>query len=780
MNLTTQKINDVVPDRATVEHISEKLGLNKKLVELLILRGYDNIDSINVFLHPDADNLYPPESMLGMTECCERIRQAIENKEKIVVYGDYDADGICASAILSLYLSTCGLEVHTHIPDRLGEGYGLSVESIERIIDETMPDLIITCDCGISAIEEVELAKDLGVDIIVTDHHEVGENKPDCIVVNPHQTECKYPFKDLCGAGVALKIVQALGGVEAADNYFDLAAIATIADLVSLTDENRLIVQFGLERMTKSKNFGILALLDALKLKTVTSSDIAFKIAPRINAAGRMGSAYRAFELFTSDDPAVVAEMLEQIMQANTDRKTLCDEIYAQALTILRNEDLVKNRAIILSSECWEKGVTGILAARLVNDFKRPAFILVKNDDEYKGTCRSIDGINIYEILSKNSDLLKEYGGHNQAAGFTIMPENIEEFKSRVYSELASVDISAFIPSLKYDMELDANDVTREFAKSLGLLEPTGNNGNPKPMFMTRTSSLTATPLKTNPSHTILKTDDGLQFFAYNSYNLNSYYSGATDREMVYELVDSDYSPRLYLRGCAPSKLAVNDALAKAAYLRMLNYEETDEVDYKVYASDELDRLIDDPFGILLIAGCKATYDKFAASPNKNVIMHEMLCETAVNVYTRLIVSPELSKNFMLENYKKVIFLDSPPSTAVIGYINRRSHADVYIPKIDSRAEMFDCIRADRALFGSYYTAIKSNADIKAPNVYAYFKALKSRVKTLELPQFIVCLSVFVQLGFMVFGGERGIIIKNNSGGLENSSIYRTIEAWHK
>lgn len=778
MNLTTQKINDVAPDREEVERISQKLGLNKKLVELLFLRGYDNADAIDVFLHPKIENFYPPFSMLGMSECCQRLQQAIDNNERVVVYGDYDADGICAASILSLYLSAQGVEVYTHIPDRLGEGYGLNTTSVERIIEEVMPDLILTCDCGISAAEEVELAKELGVDIIVTDHHEVGKTLPDCVVVNPHQSECKYPFKDLCGAGVALKIVQALGGIQAASEYYDLAAIATVADLVSLTDENRLIVQLGLISMANSKNFGVAALIESLNLKSVTSSDIAFRIAPRINAAGRMGSAYRAFELFTSSDPSIVSDRLQQIINANNDRKTLCDDLYAQAIDLLKGEDLVTRRAIVISSDKWEKGITGILAARLVGDFKRPVFILVKNGDEYKGTCRSVEGINIYELLSKQSDILKEFGGHNQAAGFTILPQYVEQFRARIYDELDKEDISMFIPSLKYDMELEESDVTGDFASSLELLEPTGNNGNPKPLFMTKTTSLTATPLKNNISHTILKSSGGLQFFAYNSYKLNAYYNGKTDREMVYELIDGDYSPRLYLRGCVLNRLAVNDVIARAGYLRMLNYSRHENVRYKEYEHDELNNLIDNKFGILIIAGSKRSYDECANLNNKNIIMHEMLSETAVNVYTRLMVSPELSKSFMLENYRTVIFLDYPPSLNVVGYINSRTDATVYIPKRDNRQELLGCVKSDRKIFGMYYNAIKGHSTIKAPNVYAYFKALNTRVKNLELPQFIACLSVFTQLKLMSFQPDNGVVIFDGSSELGNSEIYRIIEAW--
>lgn len=779
MNLKTQQINNVLPNSETAERISNSLGLNKKLVELLMLRGYDNEDSIRVFLHPDVSNFYPPETMLGMTECCERLTQAVENNERVVVYGDYDADGICASSILALYLSSRGAEVYTHIPDRLGEGYGLNVESVERIIENVMPDLILTCDCGISAVKEVDLAIELGVDIIVTDHHEVGEVRPNCVIVNPHQSDSPYPFKDLCGAGVALKIVQAMGGLEAADDFYDLAAIATVADLVSLTDENRLIVQLGLMRMSDSKNLGVAALVDSLKLKTVTSSDIAFRIAPRINAAGRMGSAYRAFELFTSADSTIVADRLKQIIDANNDRKTLCDGLYTEAIEILRHEDLVRRRAIIITSDKWEKGITGILAARLVGDFKRPVFILVKNNDEYKGTCRSVEGINIYELLSKQSDLFKEFGGHNQAAGFTILPQYIEQFKERIYAELENVDIDTFIPSLKYDMELDESDVTSDFAAALDMLEPTGNNGNPKPLFMTRTKSLTAGPLKNNINHTLLKTPSGLHFFAYNSYKLNTYYNGATDREMVYELATGDYSPRLYLRGCALNKLAVNDSIAKAAYLRLLNYSSQGEAKYAEYDADELNSLIDNKFGILIIAGSKQSYERCAALGNDNVVMHEMLTETAINVYTRVMVSPELSKTFMLENYDKVIFVDYPPSMSVVELINRRSNAVVYIPKTDNRPQLFDCVKADRKIFGEYYNAIKAHKDIKAPNVYAYFKSLHYAVKTVELPQFIACLSVFTQLKLLSFS-PNGIEISGETNALENSEIYRIIEAWQR
>lgn len=261
------------------------------------------------------------------------------------------------------------------------------------------------------------------MDVIVTDHHEVSGLVPECIVVNPKQEDCDYPFDMLCGAGVALKVIQALGGLDKMLEYTDLACVATIADLVPLTDENRLIVQLGLKKINDKKNLGLTFLFDALGLENVNSGDVAYKVAPRINAAGRMGDAYRAFELLTTVDVKRAKQIVDEIEEDNLRRKEMCDEMYSEAVEDLNSEDLINNRAIILSHPSWEKGITGILAARLAGEYNRPVFILVKSGDTYKGTCRSIDGINVHELLVGCRDSLVEFGGHAQAAGFSIAPE---------------------------------------------------------------------------------------------------------------------------------------------------------------------------------------------------------------------------------------------------------------------------------------------------------------------------------------------------------------------
>lgn len=431
-----------------------------------------------------------------------------------------------------------------HIPNRVGDGYGLNNDSLEKIISAHMPDLIITCDCGISGAEEVRFALELGVDMIITDHHEVSGEIPECIVVNPKQEDCGYPFNMLCGAGVALKLVEALGSRDEMLEYTDLACVATIADLVPLSDENRLIVQFGLERINKRRNLGLAMLFDELDLDTVTSGDIAYKAAPRINAAGRMGDAYRAFELLTVTDVGKIKNIIDEITEDNARRKEMCDEMYSEAVGDIAFENLIDNRAIVLSHPSWEKGITGILAARLAGEYNRPVFIMVRSgDDTFKGTCRSIDGINIHELLVYCKDILLEFGGHSQAAGFSIRPDRIDEFKSAVNEYLSSYPDEYFTPKIAYDMEISANDVKYDFVKSLELLEPTGN-GNLRPLFKMEIEDMKVAACKNNQSHMSMILDSGFQIFAFNYAKLSYRLLSPGKKTIVAELQTSNYGGR--------------------------------------------------------------------------------------------------------------------------------------------------------------------------------------------------------------------------------------------
>ncbi|MDE7395419.1 MAG: single-stranded-DNA-specific exonuclease RecJ, partial [Clostridiales bacterium] len=568
MNIHLVRKNDSIPDREEAQKLASAVGLHPRLAELLISRGVDTEEKVNKFLHPNAADFHDPMLMKGMKEAVERLELAIAEGQKVVIYGDYDADGICASAVLSLYLSSRGLNVYVHIPNRVGDGYGLNVDSIEKIIEDCCPDLILTCDCGISGHEEVAYALDLGVDVIVTDHHEVADIVPECTVVNPKQSDCNYPYPYLCGAGVAFKLVQALGGIDAALAYADLVAVATIADLVPLADENRLIVQLGLKALENKRNLGLKMMIEDQKLAyPVSSGDIAYKVAPRINAAGRMGDAYRSFELLTCGDTVRVRAILDEIQEDNQKRKLLCDKLYDEALVDLRYEDIVHNRAIILSNPSWEKGITGILAARLAGDFNRPAFVMVNSGENYKGTARSIEGINVYELLSSVGDLLVEFGGHSQAAGFSIEEKNIQLFKQRVNEYLAAFPASLFEPTVYYDTELRIEEIDLPFVRALESLEPTGN-GNARPLFKTCVTKLGVTPCKNNHAHTNVTCENGLQILAFNYYKQNQFLLGDGEKELALELQLSTFggkeSAKGFLKAAVPKTLYVNDTVAKA------------------------------------------------------------------------------------------------------------------------------------------------------------------------------------------------------------------------
>jgi len=719
-----------------------------------------------------------------MKVAVDRINQAIKNGEKIVVYGDYDADGICATAILSLYLASRGVEVYSHIPNRIDDGYGLNTESLDRIIENSMPDLIITCDCGISAHKEVEYVLDLGVDIIVTDHHEVSSIIPACPVINPHQADCNYPFEYLCGAGVVLKLIQALSG-DICDEYLELAAIATIADLVPLCDENRLIVKLGLERLKLNRNLGIKTLLQNQNLAgKITSTDIAYKIAPRINAAGRMGDAYRAFTLLTSDNIQTVNSIIEEINNDNSHRKELCDKLYEEALIEIEKEDLVNNRCIVLRHPDWEKGITGIVSARLANDFKRVSVILVKSGDYYKGTARSIDGINLYDMLSSVADILNEYGGHSQAAGFSILEENIDEFKRRMNEYLKSYDDEYFLPSINYDLELDVEKINKDLFESFELMEPTGN-GNKKPLLKINVNEIQCLPFRNNQTNYNLQVDGGkFALFAFNYLSNVQFLMGSAAKSLIIELQLNDmYSDSVkgILRGVSIDELYINDEKIIANYLKNLSIKSKQQPKYSVYDADDIGQLKEilgnNIFGTLVVCGCKKTYDKYNGLTDvKNIILRETILCSQKNNYSRLILSPDWDE-IMLGNYDKIIFLDSPPSDSLISYLNNKSNAKIFIPQQNN----FDYFKKDldmsRECFIKYYKLISANQMV-ATSLFSYFKHIKQKVDfNINLKQFVVCLSVFNDLGIINIDKRNFSVSVNKSAkvNLTDSPIYNLL-----
>lgn len=462
------------------------LGLPERLLELLLDREIDTPEKIERYLHPKREDLVDPMLMQDMDKAVNVIRDAIEKHEEITVFGDYDVDGVTATAILLTYLRKQGAQVGFYIPDRHGEGYGLNIAAIEQIA--THSKLLITVDCGITCAAEVARAKELGMRVIVTDHHQLGPQIPECeAVLNPLLGH--YPFRRLCGAGVAFKLVQAMGGTEAIEPLWELAALATIADIVPLMDENRVIVYYGLAAMAATQRPGLIALMESagVDLQKVSSSDVAFRMAPRINAGGRLALASRGVQLLTTRRMDTAREIAEELNQDNIRRRELEIEIFQQADEMTRQQiDFMNERAIVVCGEGWNPGVIGLAASRLVEKYKWPTILLSRDGDICVGSARSIPGVNIHEAMSTCRDLFIRFGGHAQAAGLTIEAKNVPEFKRRLSEAIREQAApEAFIPTEEYDLELELSEMTEAFVDAFSAMQPTGF-GNPAPVFCVR------------------------------------------------------------------------------------------------------------------------------------------------------------------------------------------------------------------------------------------------------------------------------------------------------
>ena len=449
---------------------------------LLSARGIRTDEEATEYLNPDLSGLHDPFLLDGMAKTVELLRGAIAAGKTILVYGDYDADGVCASSILLETLHEEGASLAYRIPSRHTEGYGLNADAVREIARKAQ--LLITVDCGVSDVEEVALAKELGLTVIITDHHQPPEILPAAdVVMDPFLGD--YPFPGLCGAGVALKICQALQGMEGVKKRLDLAAVATVADVVPLRGENRVIVSEGLKRIADTARPGLKALLESSGLTPpLSSDDLAFRVAPRLNAAGRLGDAKLGVHLLLTTDKAKAAGIAAMLETANQTRQRLEREMTSAALAQLSLEALASSHVIIVSGEDWNPGLIGLTAGRLCERFHLPAIALSVHGDTAVGSCRSIPGINIYQMLTACGDLLERFGGHEQAAGLTVKTGNIPRLREKLEQVVsAAAPEETFLPAMEYDLKLPFRTWNPKMLALLSRLEPTGCS-NPAPLFL--------------------------------------------------------------------------------------------------------------------------------------------------------------------------------------------------------------------------------------------------------------------------------------------------------
>lgn len=465
-------------------------GYSYLLSMVLAARGVTTAEDAAECLERERSLSIPPMRMKDMDKAVARIQRAIADGETIAVFGDYDVDGITSTVLLMDYLKSCGAKCLRYIPRRIEDGYGLSKDAIRGLHDRGAT-LMVTVDCGITGNEEVDYAASLGMDVVVTDHHECKEELPAAVaVVDPHRSDCPYPFKHLAGVGVALKLVLALGGQNREDalfaRYCTLAAIGTVADVMRMEGENRTIVSCGLEALPHTDFVGIHALLKEAGLlgKPITSIQIGFVLSPRINAAGRMGAADLAADLLETSDPAQAEVLAKRLCDLNRERQAVEQAICADAIGQIEKLRSEERSALVLSSEAWHQGVVGIVASRLSEKYSCPSFMIHLKDGTGKGSCRSYGGFNLFAALDACSDLLDGFGGHELAAGFTIPEENIDAFRQRMNRYVRSaMDGEMPVSSLEIDAAItNPGEVTLEQVESLSQLEPYGA-GNPRPVF---------------------------------------------------------------------------------------------------------------------------------------------------------------------------------------------------------------------------------------------------------------------------------------------------------
>ena len=508
-------------NKSRTKEIQDKFNI-PYLVALELEQKDLNDEEIKIFLNPTRYDFHDPFKLPDMKEAVDRILKAMENKENIVIYGDYDADGITSTTILKRYMKDRNIEVGTYIPNRLDEGYGLNEEAIREIAKKGYT-LMITVDCGITAQKEVELAKTLGLDVIITDHHEVPESLPKAIaVVDAKRKDSKYPFNQLAGCGVAFKLVQALSRrLNIPDNewlkYIDIACIGTISDIVTLLDENRVIAKLGLKLLQVTRNIGLKTLIEMTGLKKIDSSFISFGISPRINACGRMGHQEDALNLFLTDDPIEARKLAAKLEEYNRERQDIKKKIYNESLSLLEKEK--DKPCIVIGSEGWHHGVIGIVSSKITELTYKPSILVCFEGENSKGSKRSITRFNIHDAVVNCSKYLTAAGGHSMAIGLSLKTRDFLNFKNAMIEYAKSKNIENLKPEILIDYEITVQDLKIEEIAKIDYLEPFGE-GNDMPVIMYKNLKIISIRTLSEGKHVKLVLIDGNNYIDVIGFNM--------------------------------------------------------------------------------------------------------------------------------------------------------------------------------------------------------------------------------------------------------------------
>jgi len=751
----------------TIKRFSGECGLLEDTVKILYGRGIDTADKIKSFTHPSRSHFISPFKMRGMDEAVKLITLARDEGWAVVVYGDYDADGICAATIMHGALSDFGIEAAVYIPERR-DGYGLSIPVIDAIFEEEFPQLFITVDCGISCAKEIEYIKEQGAEVIVTDHHELPDNIPDCICINPKFND-GYIYDNLCGAGVALKVAIALLG-ESAYKYLDFAAIATVADSVPLTGENRDIVYEGLKIINSQPRKCYAPFLSKTDA-AVTSQSLAFSIAPKINAAGRMGDARSALNLFGSTDENKIFDLAAKLTAYNQERQVRCDGLYLSAKNKLKQEGAAYGKVIMLSDDSWNAGFVGIVAARLADEFSRPVLLFVRNGDMLKGSARSIESVNIYEALKACEEYISEFGGHSQAAGVNVTVENFPKLQAALNEYLsANYKPEDFTSTLYINGKLSGFSV--RFAKEIEMLEPFGV-GNRRPMFESDEAALDVRPVKQGSQHVSFKSSNiDLMYFggAKYTYLLQS----RAPKKLIFEYNVSTFRGREYVKGFVRDVVCESDAGAYAKEEIKVNNVLTlacpkTECEIVKMTSAEISQIKTCGYGTVFIASEYQTLEKYPQLANLPVELFTLFGTTLSDT---VLLSP--CGGVDLSGYDRIVFLDTPVDGVRIASLKDKT---VIICSDITGNNFVKSLPASRESLLKIFAMTAANA----PNLEAVDSgelALKYDLGVAP-SHAAFALEVFRQLSLIQYENGRPVVYRGIKTELSKSELYNIISNYN-
>ncbi len=744
-NLSSEELNIIAYNAKTC-------GILTETARLLYTRNIDTPDKIKRFFNPGRHNFSDPFLIPNMKAASERIKLAKERGERVLVYGDYDADGISASSILYKAFNEFGMtDVSVTVPNR-SDGYGLNSAVIERVENGKKFDLIITVDCGISNVKEVEAIQNSGVEVVVTDHHEIPEVIPNCICVNP-KLDKNAVFSGLCGAGVAFELARTLLG-EAAYEYLDYAALATVADSMDLKDENRDIVYEGLKRFSKNVRPVFKSMISSIKYGEATAQTLAYSIAPKVNAAGRMGDSVSALKLFISDNDDEIRNLSALLTSYNMERQESSDRVYREAKAKLLKKGADK-KIIMIAGEDWNTGFIGIVAAKLVEEYCRPVIIFANNGDSLKGSCRSIDGVNIFEALVSVKDLLEEFGGHSQAAGVTVKSENFDELERRLDEYLDTrYDDDVFVPKIYVDGEI-TEEFPFEFAKELEDFEPCGT-GNKKPLFFVTENAVNANPLKEGSPHISFKTK-ACEMLKFSGLSSTGILEAPVDKKILFEVSISTYARQTYIKGIVKDVIPtidINEQLKLLCFEKSLTGERFDFDDVSS-APSEIGKncvyILQDPDG----------YGDFQML---NSCEKELFFRTGKGLKKCLLFAPNGEEE--LADFKNVVYLDLP-----YGIFKRSEGQNVYVCK-NAVSKPFLNVDLSRASMGEAYFIIKSLCGKRATSfTRLYYEALPN----IDPYTFVFAAKVFVELGIFYVSNNILKCDKTVKSDLRSSKIYQSV-----